>query len=49
MDKLTDILDVAAGNRDLSIAIDMASIAMLVFGFFVAMLLALVIQGLLFN
>lgn len=43
MERLQDILDVAGGNRDLSISIDMASILLLVFGFFIAMLLALFI------
>lgn len=49
MDKLANILDVAAGNRDLSIRIDTVSVVMLVFGFFLAMLLALIISGLVFN
>ena len=43
MDRLADILDVAGGNRALSITIDMMSIVMLVVGFFLAMLLALFI------
>lgn len=45
MDRLNELLDVATGNRSLSISIDTMSIALLVIGFFVAMLLALFITG----
>ncbi len=45
MDRVNELLDVATGNRSLSIAIDTMSMVMLVFGFFVAMLLALFIAG----
>jgi hypothetical protein len=45
MERVQELLDVATGNRSLSIAIDTMSIVLLVFGFFVAMLLALFIAG----
>lgn len=45
MERVQELLDVATGNRSLSIAIDTMSIVLLVFGFFAAMLLALFIAG----
>ena len=45
MERVQELLDVATGNRSLSIAIDTMSIVLLVFGFFLAMLLALFFAG----
>lgn len=49
MDKLTDILDVAAGNRSLVVSIDPSSAAMVGFAVFVGAFLAIVIAGFIFR
>ena len=49
MAKLDDILDVAAGNRSLSVSIEPSSAAMVGFAVFIGAFAAIVIAGLIFR